>query len=371
MDAQRLKDSFGQVARQGDAVALFFYADLFVRNPHLRDMFPVGMSAQRDRLLAALGRIVSHVDDLPALVPFLQQLGRDHRKFGIVAEHYPQVGASLLATLRYFLGEDWNDDLAEDWNSAYSLVAKVMNDAADDDSLVWPAWWNAQVIGIERRRFDITVLRAVPDRPLPYRPGQSVAVEAPGRLRQWRYYSMANAPRSDQTIDFHVRLIDGGPVSTVLARNVQVGDRLRLGAPVGSLTLDADSPRDVLLVAGSTGLAPLKAIMEEIGQRPVPPRVRLYFGARTADALYDLEDLRKRAAESPWLTVTAAVSDEDPGGAFEHGLLPDVVARAGNWSGHDAYLCGPPDMVEQTADRLLRLGVPGGRIRFETFGGDR
>lgn len=92
MDTQRLKDSFDRVAGEGDAVALFFYSDLFVRNPHLRDMFPIGMSGQRDKLLRALGHIVSRVDDLPALVPFLQQLGRDHRRFGIVAEHYPHVG---------------------------------------------------------------------------------------------------------------------------------------------------------------------------------------------------------------------------------------------------------------------------------------
>ena len=107
MDAQRLKDNFDQVAGQGDSVALFFYSDLFVRNPHLRDMFPIGMSGQRDKLLRALGHIVSQVDDLPTLVPFLQQLGRDHRRFGIVAEHYPHVGASLIATLRHFSGPSW------------------------------------------------------------------------------------------------------------------------------------------------------------------------------------------------------------------------------------------------------------------------
>lgn len=371
VDARRLKDSFAQVAQQGDAVALFFYADLFVRNPHLRDMFPVAMAAQRDKLLGALGRIIAQVDDLPSLVPFLQGLGRDHRKFGIVAEHYPQVGASLLATLRYFLGEGWTDDLAAEWTSAYGLVAQVMNEAANEDSLVSPAWWNAQVIAVDRRRFDICVLRVLPDRPLPYLPGQSVAVETPARLRHWRYYSMANAPREDRTIDFHVRLIDGGPVSTVLVRGTAVGDTLRLGAAVGTLTLDADSPRDVLLVAGSTGLAPLKAMLEQIGGRSAPPKVRLFFGARTADALYDLEDLRKRAAELPWLTVVGAVSDEPAMDGLEHGALADVVGRGGDWSGYDAYLCGPPQMVAETADRLLRLGMSGDRIRFETFGGDR
>lgn len=376
MDAQRLKHSFDRVARQGDSVAMFFYSDLFVRNPHLRDMFPIGMSGQRDKLLRALGHIVARVDDLPALVSFLRQLGRDHRRFGIVAEHYPHVGASLLATLRHFTGDGWTDDIESDWNAAYSLVAKVMLEAADEDALSRPAWWNGQVVAAERRRFDIAVLRVQPDQPLPYLPGQSVALEVPSRLRHWRYYSMANAPRPDHTVDFHVRLVDGGPVSPVLVRGTEAGDRVRMGAPVGTLTLDEESPRDVLLVAGSTGLAPLKAILEQIAHRPVPPRVHLFFGARTRDGLYDLEHLTKLACEFRWLTVVPAVSDEPGGhglsavlrpGDVEHGNLPDVVAGHGTWDGHDAYVCGPPAMVGHTVERLTRLGVARDRIRLETF----
>ncbi|WP_131742367.1 globin domain-containing protein [Actinomadura roseirufa] len=378
MDARRLKDSFAQVAAQGDAVALFFYADLFVRHPHLRDMFPIGMTGQRDKLLRALGHIVAQVEDLPRLVPFLQQLGRDHRKFGTLAEHYPHVGASLLATLRHFSGTAWTDELAADWNAAYTLVAKVMVEAADEDALARPAWWNGQVVAVERRRFDIAVLRVQPDRPLPYLAGQSVALEVPSRLRSWRYYSMANAPRADHTVDFHVRLVDGGPVSPVLVRGTQTGDHVRMGAPVGTLTLDESSGRDVLLVAGSTGLAPLKAILEQLARRPAPPRVHLFFGARDRDGLYDLEDLTKIASGCPWLTVVPAVSEESAGHGFstllqsggteiEYGNLPDVVARRGPWSGHDAYVCGPGAMVEQTAGRLALLGVERERIRLETF----
>ncbi|WP_344592271.1 globin domain-containing protein [Actinomadura vinacea] len=373
-----MKDNFAQVAQQGDAVALFFYSDLFVRNPHLRDMFPIGMSGQRDKLLRALGHIVARVDDLPTLVPFIQQLGRDHRKFGIVAEHYPQVGASLIATLQYYSGSDWTDELAEDWNAAYSLVAKVMMEAADEDALSSPAWWNGEVLAVERRRFDIAVLRILPDRPLPYLPGQSVALEVPARLRHWRYYSMANAPRQDNSLDFHVRLVDGGPVSSVLVCQMQVGDRVRMGAPIGTLTLDESSTRDVLLVAGSTGLAPLKAMLEQITRRPQPPRVHMFFGARTRDALYDLEELSKLANEFPWLRVVPAVSDESEGHGFspflqsgdgvEHGTLPDVVARHGPWNDHDAYVCGPPEMVDHTVERLTTgLGVGRERIRQETF----
>ena len=66
-------------------------------------MFPPSMAAQRDRLVAALGAVVANVDNLDAAVPFLQGLGRDHRKFAVEPGHYPAVGASLLALLLVLL----------------------------------------------------------------------------------------------------------------------------------------------------------------------------------------------------------------------------------------------------------------------------
>src|SRR4029453_14383129 len=111
MDPTRLQDSFAQVAAAGDEVPLYFYSHLFLTHPETRAMFPVSMAAQRDRLVGALLRVVGNVHQGEAVVPFLQQLGRDHRKFGVDDEHYGWVGTSLLATLRHFLGEDWTPEL--------------------------------------------------------------------------------------------------------------------------------------------------------------------------------------------------------------------------------------------------------------------
>ena len=103
LDVVRLRESFAHVAVHGDELPLFFYSDLFLKHPEVRDMFPVSMAAQRSHLVDALVKIVSQVDSVDDLTAFLQGLGRDHRKFGAVAEHYDAVGASLLATLRAFL----------------------------------------------------------------------------------------------------------------------------------------------------------------------------------------------------------------------------------------------------------------------------
>jgi hemoglobin-like flavoprotein len=88
LDSARLKENFAYVAMHGDEVALFFYSDLFLRHPELREMFPVSMAAQRDRLVRAIGKIVSDVGHLDQLTPYLRELGRDHRKFGTLPAHY-------------------------------------------------------------------------------------------------------------------------------------------------------------------------------------------------------------------------------------------------------------------------------------------
>ena len=168
MDAQRLKDSFAKVAVHGDEVPLFFYSDLFLRHPETRELFPVAMDAQRDRLVQALMHIVSNVDNLNELVPFIQALGRDHRKFGTVAEHYNAVGASLLAALAHFSGPDWTPGLEAEWQDAYGLVAKVMIEAAQADASLHPAWWDATVINHELRSFDIAVFRIATHQRLSY-----------------------------------------------------------------------------------------------------------------------------------------------------------------------------------------------------------
>jgi NAD(P)H-flavin reductase len=177
---------------------------------------------------------------------------------------------------------------------------------------------------------------------------------------------MANAPRADTSVDFHIRLIDGGAVSMALIAGTAVGSELRLGPPIGALRLDTASGRDILMVAGSTGLAPLKAILEQLDGLRRPPGVHLFFGARTADGLYDLPSLEKIAAEHPWLTLVPVVSaGRSPG---HTGALLDVVSGYGNWSAHDAYIAGPTEMVQDCATRLAAAGTPAVQIHVEDFG---
>jgi len=368
VDIPAMRANFAKAAATGDEAPLYFYSHLFLSHPETRQMFPVSMAHQRDRLFSALGDVVARVDDLDALVPILQQLGRDHRKFGTVAAHYPAVGASLLATLEHF-DDQWSPELAKDWSEAYTLVAEVMI-AAADEAAEEPAWWEADVVGHERRTIDVAVLRIRPRAKYEYRAGQSLSLETDIRPRLWRYYSPANAPRPDGLIELHVKARDGGPVSSALVRRTGEDDVLRLGPPIGHLALEPDSDRDLLLIAGGVGLAPMKALVDHVARYGPARRVDLFAGFRTEHDAYDAAALQALQRENPWLTVTVAVS-EDKISSLEHGDIGDVVLRHGPWTSREVCVAGPAPMVDDTVARLLQHGVPQQRLHSEVFAPSR
>jgi NAD(P)H-flavin reductase/hemoglobin-like flavoprotein len=368
VDTDRLKDSFAEVARNGDEVPLFFYSYLFLRHPSTRAMFPPSMAAQRDRLVSALAGIVANVDQLATVVPFVEQLGRDHRKFDVAPEHYPAVGEALIATLRHFLGDRWTSELATDWAAAFAIVSDVMIKAADDAEGSTPARWHGQIVEHDRRRPDVAVIRVAPEIPVPYLAGQSLSVHTAHRPRLWRFYSPANAPRADGGIELHVRAVDGGWVSSALVAVAGVGDILEFGSPVGALHLEPHSDADLLMIAGGTGLAPLTAIAEDALTRDaVPRRVHLFHEAASEADLYDTAHLDWLADRHPEFQVTLVARN----GAVRRavpGTAVDAALRQSRWAGHDVYVCGSEEMTVTTMDTLLRAGLDPRRLHTESFG---
>ncbi|MFI6597534.1 globin domain-containing protein [Nonomuraea sp. NPDC050536] len=361
LNPRLVKESFSVVEPVADKAAAYFYGRLFAENPHLRGMFPPSMDVQRDRLFSALTRIVWSLDSPDSMAAFLGQLGRDHRKYGVITEHYTAVGTALLSTIRRFARDIWTDEIEAAWVAAYTAAADLMVQSAEADAGVSPAWWLAEVVDHERRARDIAVITLRPTQRLPYTPGQYVNVQTARWPRVWRTFSIANAPRPDNTIRLHVRSVPGGWVSTTLIRDTRIGDTVMLGPPVGTMTAPERSARDVLCVAGGTGLAPLKAIIEQIITSGRRPNIHLLFGARSAAELYDLPDLIRMESSFPWLRVLPVVSG-DPAYDGMRGHLPEVVERFHSWAEHDVFVCGPPSMVNETVRRLQQGGVPLPRI---------
>lgn len=359
--------SFFLLEPTADAAMTYFYGQLFAMDHEIRAMFPAAMDVQRRRFFRALVRIAGRErrDDPAAQTAYLEQLGRAHRKFGVREQHYKVFRRALMATLHRFAAQSWDEATQRAWESAFDHAAAVMIEAARRDAEDFPAWWIATVTATERRRPDLAVLTVAPEQPLRYRPGQYVSVQTPHWPRLWRRYSIANAPRPDGLLRLHVRAVAGGLVSPALVHHVQAGDPLVLGAPEGTMTADTESPRDVLCLAGGTGLAPIKAIVEAITRAPAPRRreVALYVGVRRHQDLYDLAELQEMELAYPWLQVIPAVSDE-PGRGVMNGTVPELAAKA-TWADRDIYISGPDAMIIKAAQVLRDRGAPAGLIHYD------
>ncbi|MER7335305.1 MULTISPECIES: globin domain-containing protein [unclassified Micromonospora] len=385
MDVAALRQSWAQFCVAGPEAAKYFYATLFVIAPEVRTMFPTNMQYQQDKLLAALGHIITHVDDERELAAFAQRLGADHRRFRgedqqgrpvLLAEwHYIWVGQALLATLERFLGPRWTPALRAEWAAAYEMVARLMLTGAAEAERSTPPYWEAEVQWVQRRRADVCVFTVRPNYLCDYLPGQSLPVQVP-QLRMWRYLSPANAPRADGTIEFHVRA--AGRFSTHLVRKLREGDQLLLGLPVGAALSSYDrSPQlPLLLVAGGTGLAPLRAVVEALQQGP-GRETTLVVGGKTPDDLYDDQALRELAATPAagswrsgvgggWLRYVPTV---ETGWQWqgEVGTAGQTAVRLGPWRDTEVLVCGSPEMTRETITALTVSGVPPQRILVESY----
>ncbi|GGS20548.1 globin domain-containing protein [Actinokineospora fastidiosa] len=360
---RHVRESFAVVEPHIDQVGQFFYAMLFSIAPATREMFPANMQVQRSRLLRALVHVVQLVDRPDDLVPYLRQLGRDHRKFGVATDHFEAVGMALIAAVKKYAGPHWTDDIERAWAEAYTIIARVMIDAAAADT--GPAVWRAEVVDHQRLAWDLARVWVRPERPIPYLPGQYVSVEVPQRPRLWRYLTPANAPREDGVIEFHVRGVEGGWVSRALVAHAAEGDQWRIGPPMGRIAVDRTADSDVLMVAGGTGVAPMRAIVEDLARWGENPAVHLFVGGRTPEDLYDLPLLQDIAAANPWLSVVGVCEEWVPG--LEHGTLADVVTGYGAWDDREVLIAGSPPMIRATVSRMLIAGTPLDRIVYDPF----
>jgi hemoglobin-like flavoprotein len=121
-----VQDSFAKVAPISDKAAALFYGRLFEIAPNLRALFHGDMAQQGRKLMTTLAVVVNGLSNLESILPAASALAKRHVHYGVKADHYQPVGASLLWTLEQGLGADWTPQLAAAWTEAYKTLADYM-----------------------------------------------------------------------------------------------------------------------------------------------------------------------------------------------------------------------------------------------------
>jgi naphthalene 1,2-dioxygenase ferredoxin reductase component len=182
-----------------------------------------------------------------------------------------------------------------------------------------------------------------------------------------RDYSMANAPGTDQ-LEFHIRALPDGTVSEYIARNLSVGDTVRVVGPSGTAYLRQKHRGPILAIAGSTGLAPILSIIKTAIDANLPQPIQLYFGVRQLRDLYAMDELASLAERHAPLSVIPVISEPEGDCPHRTGLVPDAAAEDhSDLDGAKAYIAGPPAMVEAALDLLQGLRIRGQDCHADAF----
>lgn len=203
---------------------------------------------------------------------------------------------------------------------------------------------------------------------LDFHPGQYVDIQVPG-TDATRSFSMCNTPAVADRLEFMVKLYPDGRFSRMLRGELVPGDELWVKGPYGVFVLREHSDADLIFIGGGAGMAPIWSLLCSIAERGIERRVAYYFGARTAGDLFHVRELAHISKQLPDFRFVPALSEPpDDAWAGEVGLITDVVDHMeGGLSGHDAYLCGPPQMIDAAIPVLVAHGMPEARIFYDKF----
>jgi CDP-4-dehydro-6-deoxyglucose reductase len=175
-----------------------------------------------------------------------------------------------------------------------------------------------------------------------------------------RSFSFATAPHEQALIELHIRLIAGGKFTTHVFAAMKAGDRVRFEGPLGSFFLREDSRKPIIFVAGSTGFAPVKSMVEHAFHSGLKRSMILYWGVRRPEDLYLADLPRKWAAEHANFRYVPVLSDAHPEDHWEGrtGLVHEaILSDFPDLSGHQVYACGSAKMVEAAHPAFLAKGM--------------
>lgn len=209
-------------------------------------------------------------------------------------------------------------------------------------------------------------LKTSPVNPIRYVAGQYIDILLEGGRR--RSFSIANAPREDGVVELHLRHVPGGRFVEWVINEMPDKAMLRFEGPLGAFYLREDSQRPILLMAGGTGFAPARAILQQIMAQGIERPVHFFWGARAQKDLYMDSEVRAWAAERDSLQYTPVLSEADAGWSGETGFVHEALLRAyPDLSAQEVYMSGPPPMIQAGKQAFAQAGLDADHLYYDSF----
>lgn len=203
---------------------------------------------------------------------------------------------------------------------------------------------------------------------LPFHAGQYIEFLLKDNKK--RAFSLANSPLDDENLKLHLRLIDGGYFTNFVFNEMKEKALVRINGPLGSFFIHGDSDHPLILIAGGTGFAPIKAMVEQLITEESKREIHIYWGARAKRDLYhhELAEQWATAHETiQYIPVLSSANDDDQWQGRTGFVHQSVAEDFGDLSGHDVYMAGPPPMINAAKELFNQQGLPDAQLFSDAF----
>lgn len=392
---QIIKSTVPVLEVHGVTITKRFYELLFGNHPELLNIFNHANQKQGRQQTALANTVYAaalHIDNLPAIIPVVKQIGHKHRSLGVKAEHYPIVGKYLLMAIKDVLGDAATDDILQAWAEAYGVIADafigIEAEMYEQTRTQAGGWEGFRAFRVERKVKESDVIASfylVPEDGgalAEFEPGQYVSMkmqiagEEHTHIRQYslsdssgKAYYRITVKREDAGQDH-----PAGKVSTYLHEQIHEGAIVWLSAPAGDFTLNQADERPVVLLSGGVGLTPMISMLNTLAEKYPDRPVTFIHAAQNGNVHAMKEAVATLARSHPQLSVyycyeKPTVHDRNEKAFHKEGYIDLAwLKQAIADPNAQYYFCGPIPFMQAINRSLREWGIPEADIHFEFFG---
>lgn len=282
-------------------------------------------------------------------------------------------GGPLLPTEKPYL----NDSEIKD-NVRLSCQIKIRQDISINipEELFNIKKFKAKIIEIINYTYDIkgVTFKLIEPDYIEFKAGQYMQLEAPGYAKSKqsvsRAYSISSIPEQHNTIQLIIRKVPEGICTTWVHEYMKEGDIVNLTGPFGDFYI-RDTDADMIFIAGGSGKAPIKSMLEYLDNNKSKRKMTYFFGARTKKDLYlteYMQEFEKSLEDFTYVPILSAPEDNDDWSG-KKGYIPTYIKDYLRDSANtEAYLCGSPGMIAAVEKELIALKIPKEKIYYDSFG---